>query len=319
MNTEEEGARQLRRTLLSPMPREDDSFPKPGEIRGALDMDLLNEKARLVLVLATEETPTPWVQAVLIDTRDIPATPYDLYVSEDLSDIPFPFMVETDVTAPLLVSQLGPCIGELRQDVLDDVLSVVRTGIRPVRLWEKFGSPWVPNDPRARWKQEEIGLMGQLSTDAFRAVVEDDVVVFTDATAWQTLVSEINRSVGSDRFTALIKLANLSKFTVPYWLAGSVVELFQSLQPEEKALVRPLMEQAMRGRPMQGPREDEDREQLTDASLAYVSEWRPGCRAFVRLGSVAAKHRAVRLDLAGVSRRVQESGRTLEEFYGKAA
>lgn len=323
--------RSLRRTLVGPMPREDDSFPQPGEVRGALDMDLLNPEARLIVVVGAEETPTPWVQAVLVDTAGYAATPYDLHVTGSMSDIPFPFVVETDVTAPLLVSQLGPSIGVLREDVTEGIQGVMRDGIRPVDLWDKFGSPWVDDDPREAWKQRELQAMSDLSADAFQAVVEDGAVVFPDASAWEVLVGDIVGGVGADRIAALGRLASLSKFTIPAWMARSLAKLFSELRRDEREFLRPLMEQALRGPVLDDPSEllllmqggigSEESAQTVDPYLAYVSERRPECRAFIRLGQKAGarRHRAVGIEGRTFVRRVQVSDWSVGELYGKAA
>jgi hypothetical protein len=158
--------------VLAGVPRRPVAFPdeaewlvraEPGELRTAQPMDPDGGSGRLMLVLEAYTEDDPWVNACLIAPAAEVAGDRDVLLDPVETGLPFRALVETDTVGPLLMVQLGPSLGRVDADTLEDLRAAVYGEWRP-SLAAKRGIP-IMNRNEARWrvKEEELAAMHALS------------------------------------------------------------------------------------------------------------------------------------------------------------
>lgn len=161
-----------------PLDGEDLSDVRAGDIRVAFDLEdiLEGQQPQHVVVLEIGDGPTPWVQALLVDTQEFTPASSDLLLPAEATELGAPMVIQADVTGPLLIAQLGPRLGRVPEPFIQWLQTAAETGVAPLEGLPEFGSHWVVDDPRREWKSRQVQVMSGLVPAALQAIVNDPIV-----------------------------------------------------------------------------------------------------------------------------------------------
>lgn len=139
--------------------------PRPGEMRtvGPMDDDSSGH-ARLVYVLEVDGEYGFATVALTTNELDL-AIPDDVLVPGDKSGAPFDVLIELGIVAPLWWAQLGPVLGEVAlEEVQDD------PGLRTAMALRR------QDDIRWSFKESELHELQVLAADCARTVIDEPEV-----------------------------------------------------------------------------------------------------------------------------------------------
>lgn len=230
---------------------------RPGQIRVAQGMDGQGP-GRLALIIESFEDPFPWVNALLVSPLTEVATYRDVLLTAEETGLPFAALVETDMPGPLFQVQLGDDLGEVRADVLLELLAAADGEDRPILL-ERGGTPLLGRtDPRWPWKETEVDVMQQLGSSVLRQqfLTEEDpslAAAIVDPGVFDRLESGLTSQGGAfvdvEDLLLIAALAETSRLEIPQeavFREGNLRSWVTDLSPDDRMrALGPLLEQAL--------------------------------------------------------------------------
>lgn len=159
--------------------------PQPGEIRQAIYQ---NEEegvlvVRLVLVHSVSNEPFPWVNAAMVevvsnfDWKYDPTVigPMDLYLDKTETGLEHSIIIETDVMGMIETSTLSPVVARLDDTFMNWIDQMVIMGTQPKHAFPRFGPLWTEDDPRMKYKEQDLDQMEILAGDTLFRLAQTEM------------------------------------------------------------------------------------------------------------------------------------------------